>query len=1030
MNNKFPYPRGSEWRKWDLHVHTPASFDHNYRGSGKDQDVWEVFIKDLESLPPEFKVLGINDYLFIDGYQRLCKEKEKNGRIKNIDLLLPVIEFRMNKFAGTESKLSKVHFHVIFSPDIKSEIIQQHFLNAIPRHYVLTPKYAELKDEWQALATRESLEELGKKIKANVSEEKLKDYGSDLQEGFNNITFDEAKITEVLDNSHYFKGKYFTAVGKTEWADIKWTDQSVAEKKDVINKVEFVFISSETVNDYEKSKKQLTDSLVNDLLLDCSDAHNFSSATVKDRIGKCFTWIKADPSFEGLKQIMSEPKPNDRVFVGSKPPKLVEIENNKSKYIDLIKINHTSPKETGGWFSDEIFLNTGLVAVIGRKGSGKSAFTDIIGLCGNSKINAEYYSFLTKEKFRNKRGFANKYEATLRWQGVEYEKAVNLDSEVDIETEIEKVKYLPQKFVENICNENGVSILFQQEIDKVIFAYVPEENRLGTLALDELIKIKTEAIKERLAELQNQLNGINIKIVMLEKRQKKEHADALNKKLKEKCTELSVLSEPKEVKRPKTTLSKGQQGQFDKITQELETVENDIVQAKKSLSDANNKTTKLARIKSAISQIKSKRDELIAKIQEDAKTLVLNPLELIKLTIDEIAIISKETELNTAKKNLEAKLDENNPESEVSLYNKRTKLIHDRDEITKAFTAEQKAYDEYLEEIKKFKARQGAIEGKEDDNTLETIKSLEKEIAYLALGLEKELQAIKEERTKLSKQLYQELKKKIEFYKDVYHPLTKFIEEEKKNQEKSGTVLSFDVGIVFSKQSFADDFFTFIDRKRDGSFQNIERGQKVLERIMNKYEFDVEEDAVGFAEDMIDHLNNDKTKTPAEPVNLRSQIKGGDDENIRLYNFLFGFGYLEVKYKVLFNEKDLNTNEFSPGEKGALLLIFYLLIDREKIPLVMDQPEENLDNESVYTLLVPYIKKAKQKRQIIVVTHNPNLAVVCNAEQIVCAQMDKLNNQIRYTSGSIENPATNKRIVDILEGTMPAFTIRGKKYIK
>lgn len=139
---------------------------------------------------------------------------------------------------------------------------------------------------------------------------------------------------------------------------------------------------------------------------------------------------------------------------------------------------------------------------------------------------------------------------------------------------------------------------------------------------------------------------------------------------------------------------------------------------------------------------------------------------------------------------------------------------------------------------------------------------------------------------------------------------------------------------------------------------------------------------------------------------------------------------MDVRFKVLFNDKDLNSNELSPGEKGALLLIFYLLIDRDNIPLVIDQPEENLDNESVYSLLVPYMKQAKQKRQIIAVTHNPNLAVVCDAEQVIYAQMDKKLNQIRYSSGSIENPETNKRVVDVLEGTMPAFKIRDKKYIR
>ncbi len=58
------YNRGSEWRKWDLHVHTPASIVNHYSKNSNDDDVWESYIKDLENLPKDIKVLGINDYIF------------------------------------------------------------------------------------------------------------------------------------------------------------------------------------------------------------------------------------------------------------------------------------------------------------------------------------------------------------------------------------------------------------------------------------------------------------------------------------------------------------------------------------------------------------------------------------------------------------------------------------------------------------------------------------------------------------------------------------------------------------------------------------------------------------------------------------------------------------------------------------------------------------------------------------------------------------------------------------------------------
>jgi hypothetical protein len=154
-------PRGSNWRKWDLHVHTPASLVHQYEGA----DPWPQFITDLENLPSEFKVIGINDYIFLDGYKRILKEKAK-GRLNNIDLFLPVIELRLDKFGGSQGHLSRVNYHVLFSDELSPDLIEQQFLNALPTEYTLTPQYDHLRTsgQWKALATRKSLEDLASVI--------------------------------------------------------------------------------------------------------------------------------------------------------------------------------------------------------------------------------------------------------------------------------------------------------------------------------------------------------------------------------------------------------------------------------------------------------------------------------------------------------------------------------------------------------------------------------------------------------------------------------------------------------------------------------------------------------------------------------------------------------------------------------------------------------------------------------------------------------------------------------------------------
>ena len=82
-------------------------------------------------------------------------------------------------------------------------------------------------------------------------------------------------------------------------------------------------------------------------------------------------------------------------------------------------------------------------------------------------------------------------------------------------------------------------------------------------------------------------------------------------------------------------------------------------------------------------------------------------------------------------------------------------------------------------------------------------------------------------------------------------------------------------------------------------------------------------------------------------------------------------------------------------------------------------------------LLVDCIKKARERRQVILVTHNPNLAIVCDADQIISAKIHKsAGNLITYESGAIENPKTNKRSIDVLEGTFPAFDNRRQKWMK
>ena len=505
------YPKGSEWRKWDLHIHTPCSIEQNYGGNTPAS--WEKYLADLERLPSSFKVLGINDYIFIDGYRRVLEAKLR-GRLPNIDLILPVIELRIDKFSGSEDALKRVNYHVIFSDEVEPDVIEAQFLSTLSSEYQLTPEYAEYGIRWSGVPTRASLTDLGSQIIASMPANKITPNSSPLHVGFHSLNLSIKGIQNAL-ASTYFEGKVIEAVGKTEWDQIRWTG-SIAEKKTLVNGVDLVFIAAADADLHAKARKSLTDAKVNDRLLDCSDAHSFSSSPVKDRIGNSATWMKADPTFQGLCHVLKEWE--DRVYIGQEPELNRSVRARPTKFIRSLSISRvagTSFEEP--WFDGvSLQFNPGLVAVIGNKGSGKSALVDILGLMGNARHQADA-SFLNTKRFnepRQQKG--SNFEAVLTWEsGERVTRRLNVTPPTD---EVERIKYIPQHFFEKICNElTGTKAgEFDREIQNVIFSHVPEAERLEQVSLELLINRRTEEIGRATSSLRDRLKRLNRKIIALE----------------------------------------------------------------------------------------------------------------------------------------------------------------------------------------------------------------------------------------------------------------------------------------------------------------------------------------------------------------------------------------------------------------------------------------------------------------------------------------------------------------------------------
>jgi hypothetical protein len=147
-------------------------------------------------------------------------------------------------------------------------------------------------------------------------------------------------------------------------------------------------------------------------------------------------------------------------------------------------------------------------------------------------------------------------------------------------------------------------------------------------------------------------------------------------------------------------------------------------------------------------------------------------------------------------------------------------------------------------------------------------------------------------------------------------------------------------------------------------------------------------------------------------------------------HWLFGTDHITVRYEISYDGVDIRN--LSPGTRGIVLLLLYLALDdSDDRPLIIDQPEEDLDPKSVFDELVALFITAKAKRQVIMVTHNANLVINTDADQIIVAEAGPHPSgglpPISYVAGGLEDAAIRKAVCDILEGGEAAFRERARR---
>ena len=148
-------------------------------------------------------------------------------------------------------------------------------------------------------------------------------------------------------------------------------------------------------------------------------------------------------------------------------------------------------------------------------------------------------------------------------------------------------------------------------------------------------------------------------------------------------------------------------------------------------------------------------------------------------------------------------------------------------------------------------------------------------------------------------------------------------------------------------------------------------------------------------------------------------------------DWLFSTEHISVQYGITYD--GVAIEQLSPGTRGIVLLLLYLTLDQHDMrPLVIDQPEENLDPKSIFDELVPQFRSARKRRQVVMVTHNANLVVNTDADQVIVSESVQTTEgglpTISYQSGSLENPGVRALVCQVLEGGERAFLERERRY--
>lgn len=921
MNGK-NYSEGSLWRRWDLHIHTPETKKNDQFTGATPEEKWTNYVNTINNYPDNIAAIGITDYLCTDNYFKF-KQLVTDGTItKKFDLILPNVELRISPVTGSSTP---INIHCIFNPEFESKILNRFFQNL----------YFEYNNR-KYKATKSELIELGRDYTNNqtLQEEAALKVGimqfvvpfkvlKDLFE-----TDPELKLNTViivansskdgasgLFHFEFFEGKQISTLDATR--------QNIYQFSDAI------FSSNDGDCKYFLGKKTDKDDKVIDdetevkrkcgTLMPCfhgCDAHSNDKVFAPDLDLYC--WVKSDPTFEGLKQVIYEPAERVKIRTTNPNSDFDKPLFTSIEIIDELKVLNDENSELT-FSKSQIPLNSNLVSIIGGRGQGKSMLINYKGHGLGKEITP---------KLQDKINLNDNYVVNWRQSSEAAVKRYSLGTPTDL-----PFTFIYQSKVKEIADDNEA---LKREIIEMLN---------GAGFQKPSIKIDEFQVKEEFQKYWNLKEWLERTDDNGKKINDDEH---LNKKIESVQANITLATEGSN----KDLLEK-------------------YVLNISAIGTKSNELTKLRELRNSVVKF---RQSINAQLSEfpsitpiDTTQQQKDIVQLYKQTLREINVLQND---NT-------KIKEDNFKDYKG----------DLSQLLSNLTNFQKEITELEEQVKR------VLENKKE--LLSTKKNLNEIIKEQKLLLGEEASSI----TKTWKekifdnpergQSENELIKKILADKDI-------------NIE----------GLIFFN---INQFFVAAEKFIDGRSLK----PKTKERIFELLEIGLtttSNDVLNYTIEKLERIRND---------NPGCFYDGMDNDIFKIFidptiknKYTYVIPYITVEGK--------NLNELSAGQKGTVYLCLKLATQLFSGPIIFDQPEDDLDNDFITNQLIELFKEIKKYRQVIIVSHNANLVVNADSEQVIIAKNSY--EKLSYESGALENETINKEICRILEGGERAFEKRRDKY--